>query len=69
MGRLIRAAGEHPALENAVYGGPMAFQRTDLARRDRPPRPCSRCGKRFQPTIKRLKLCLCCFRQGRGCDE
>lgn len=28
---------------------------------DRPRRPCSRCGKRFQPTIKRRMLCAYCF--------
>lgn len=30
-----------------------------------PPRLCSRCGKEFQPTIRRRMLCLQCFNYAR----
>ena len=29
---------------------------------DKPERPCSRCGKRFQPTVRRRVLCDGCFK-------
>ena len=34
----------------------------DQALPDTPKRPCNRCGKPFQPTIRRRRLCSPCFR-------
>ena len=29
-----------------------------------PPRPCARCGREFQPNVKRRMLCLGCYKSG-----
>ncbi len=36
------------------------------AKLDRPPRPCSRCGTMFAPTIKRRMLCQNCWTWANG---
>ena len=36
---------------------------------DRPPRPCSRCGKEFKPTLKRRMLCGSCFSYANDMDN
>ena len=61
-----RPAGEAPAQKYAVYDGPMprTHTYTDSPDKTRAKRPCARCGKRFQPTLKRLMLCLSCFTGG-----
>ena len=33
---------------------------------NRPARPCSRCGRTFEPTLKRRMLCKGCFSGGDG---
>ena len=34
-----------------------------------PKRPCSACGNRFQPTMRRRRLCGWCYRTGEGRGE
>ena len=57
-----RAVGE-PARGQAsagVYQGAMPTPSKDVKLK-RPKRPCSRCGVKFQPTIKRRMLCATCY--------
>ena len=43
-----------------VFEGRLPSPKTD-PRLDKPKRPCARCGRRFQPTVKRRMLCAGCF--------
>ena len=52
---------------NAIEPGPHPTGDRPLP--DRPERPCSRCGKTFQPTLKRRMLCVGCFARATGGDE
>ena len=57
-----RPAGE-PARGQAsagVFEGPMPRPSLD-PKLKRPKRSCTRCGVRFQPTVKRRLLCATCF--------
>ena len=58
-----RPAGELPSQKYAIFEGemPRAHKMGDPPDTTRRKRPCCRCGKRFQPTLKRLMLCLSCF--------
>ena len=56
---------ERPLLKNRIYVGPMP--RAHRAGGEKPlegarARACSRCGKRFAPTIKRRMLCHDCYK-------
>ena len=56
-------AGMRPWELNAIHPDPM---RTGDRPIERPERPCSRCRKMFQPTLKRRMLCAGCFNGDRG---
>ena len=63
-GSLVRAAGDKGSPEAcAIWEGPMP-PKDDRPVKDKPERPCARCGKRFQLTVKRHLLCASCFRLG-----
>ena len=36
----------------------------DSSRLDLPPRPCSKCRRPFQPTVRRRMLCRVCYHGG-----
>ena len=64
-GGLTRAAGDTGNDEDrAAWQGPIHSPRDDPPLKDKPERPCTRCGKSFQPTLKRRLLCAGCFRRG-----
>ena len=50
----------------AMFHGPMprTHPHGDAKLEGAPERPCSRCGKRFQPTLRRRLLCAGCFTGG-----
>ncbi len=63
-------------LDEAGYGYAPSTHRTKATVDppiDKPPRPCSRCGKTFQPTVRRRMLCEWCYTRGdftdAGADE
>ena len=43
-----------------AFDGPMPTPSKDVKLK-RPKRPCSRCGNKFQPTIRRRMLCATCY--------
>ena len=43
---------------------PLPSWRTSAKRPRGEPRPCSKCGRQFQPTRKRWRLCADCFTRG-----
>ncbi len=57
-----QVAGEKPGQRGAVYEGKMPLPYSDPPLKDRPKRPCSKCGRKFQPTAKRRMLCEHCYR-------
>ena len=60
-------AGMRPWETRAVDPAPL--RQGDRPLPDRPERPCSRCGKMFQPSLKRRMLCASCFGRATGGDE
>ncbi len=62
----LMAAGERPRLAPAVPLGEPPASSLDRPLHDVGPRPCSCCGRIFQPTIKRRRLCADCFQ--RACE-
>ena len=59
------AAGERPRMMGDLLGEPPASS-VDRPLHDVGPRRCSCCGQKFQPTIKRRRLCADCFT--RACE-
>ena len=58
---------ELPRYTQAIHKGPMAGTqrgRPGDPALDRPERPCAKCGKQFQPTVRRRLLCGPCFNGG-----
>lgn len=56
------AAGEllRDRMNARVYKAPMLIPNA-YPKLDRPPRPCAKCGQRFQPTERRRMRCCSCF--------
>ena len=67
----LRAAGEHPVLKNAAYDGPMprSHRTGDPPLKGANNKPCARCRRPFQPTIRRRLLCGHCFSLGAGFED
>ena len=63
-------AGEAPEMKNAVFEGRMPpAHNQDPTDKSQERRPCTRCGRKFQPTHKRWLLCARCFGLGGGYDD
>ena len=67
--KLIQPAGMKRWQLNAEEPGPVPGYHGDRPLPHAPERPCSRCRKRFQPTLRRRMLCAPCFGKASGGDE
>ena len=54
------AIGEQCRSPNTADGGPPPRPNLD-PKLDLPKRPCTSCGRRFRPTVRRRLLCASCF--------
>ena len=57
------AAGERPRTQHGELIADPLPPAGDRKLTDVGPRPCSSCRRKFQPTIKRRRLCFDCFRR------
>ena len=62
--KLIQPAGMKRWQMNAEEPGPVPGYNGDRPLAGRSKRPCSSCGKLFQPTLARRLLCAYCFKGG-----
>lgn len=51
----------HPTERRPALEGPPGPNGRDMVDKSRPRRRCVRCGRRFQPTVKRTRMCLACW--------
>jgi len=59
-------AGTRPTQLNAVHADPVPPPDTDQPLEGRARIPCACCGRPFQPTVRRRRLCAPCFKSGEG---
>ena len=62
---LMLSAGTKPSQLRAVAAEPAPGFHGDKPLTGRPERPCSCCGRKFAPTLRRRRLCLLCYSHGR----
>ena len=67
-GKLL-AAGTTRAEERRIAEGAMLGRGIDKTLPGKPTRRCSACGKMFQQTVRRRRLCGDCFRRASGDPE
>lgn len=62
MAKIVHPS-ELPRYTQAIWKGPMGNRARGGGdpTLDCPKRPCAKCGRKFQPTLKRRMLCASCF--------
>lgn len=67
-GRQLAAGEVETGLKHVPGDSASVGAARDQADPTRPVRPCAKCGRRFQPTVKRKMLCGGCFKHA-GSDS
>lgn len=60
-GKLRAAADTGSDEDRLIDEGPLGRAHQDVPLEGVPPRRCAKCGRRFQPTVRRRMLCAGCY--------